>query len=78
MNAQRRRINGYIWNEQMARANCALADIRKLTADIITALDLHPVSVRLLLTYAAQIALHLNTAAEALRQLEIIAATNKE
>lgn len=74
MNATtRRRIGGYIWNEHMARIHRALGDIRMMTADIIGVLEVHPVSVRLLLTYAAQIALHLNTATAALMELEAIA-----
>lgn len=69
----RRRVNGYIWNEEMTRIHRALDAIRTTTGAVINALEQHPVSVRLLLTYTAQIALDLNTAFSGLRELELIA-----
>ena len=76
--ATRRRIGGYIWTEQMMRTHRALGEIRRLTAEIISALEMHPVSVRLLLTYAAQIALHLNAATAALMELDAIAGEHRK
>jgi DNA-binding SARP family transcriptional activator len=79
MNAKsRRRICGYIWNEQMNRLHQALDEIRTTTADTVDVLEQHPPSVRLLLTYAAQIALHLNAATAALREIEQIAQEYRE
>ncbi len=74
----RRQVNGYIWNEQMRRVREALGAIRTITGEIIQALEQHPVAVRLLLVYAAQLALHLNAAAAALRELELIAQEQRE
>ncbi len=79
MNAStRRRICGYIWNEQMGRLHRAHDDIRALTTQILENLEAHPIGVRLLITYAAQIALHLNSASAALRELERIAQEHRE
>jgi hypothetical protein len=79
MNAKsRRRICGYIWNEQMARLYKAHDEIRTITAGTVDLLEQHPPSVRLLLTYVAQIALHLNAAAAALREIERIAQEYRE
>ncbi len=76
--ASRRRVAGYIWNEQMARIERAHEEIRGLTTQIMEGLESHPVSVRLLLHYAAQIALHLVSATTALRELERIAQEHRE
>jgi DNA-binding SARP family transcriptional activator len=79
MNAKsRRRICGYIWNEHVARLHQALSDIRRTTADTIQVLEKHPASVRLLLTYTAQNALHLNKALASLREIEEIAREHHE
>ena len=69
----RRRINGYIWNEKMAEMHRKLNAMRRTTDAIIDQLDHRPPSVRLLLTYAAQIALQLNAVTAALREIERIA-----
>ena len=69
----RRQIGGYIWREQMGRIHKSIDNIRTLCDDIIDALGMHPPAVRLIVAYAAQIALELNECSAALRQIEIIA-----
>jgi hypothetical protein len=69
----RRQIGGYIWREQMSRIHKSIDNIRTLCNDIIDALGMHPPAVRLIVAYAAQIALELNECSAALRQIEIIA-----
>ena len=73
MNAKNRRlVNGYIWNAELTRLHRSHAAIRTLISEIIQAAETHPPSVRLLLSCAAQIALELNGAMAALRELEYI------
>jgi len=74
MNAKNRRlVNGYIWNAELACLHRSHAAIRALISEIIKASETHPPSIRLLLSCAAQSALELNTAMAALRELEDIA-----
>ena len=76
--ASRRRVAGYIWNQEVARIEQSHDEIRGLTRQALACLENHPISVRLLVTYVAQIALHLNTATAALRELERIAQEHRE
>ena len=74
MNAKtRRKVNGYIWNEKLAELHREHDAIREITDEVIRSLDGRPPSVRVIVTYIAQIALHLNAAVAALRELETIA-----
>ena len=76
MNAKktRRVVGGYIWREKMRQVYQEHDVIRKLTDDALSALDNGGMpSVRVIVMYIAQIAVALNTANAALRELEIIA-----
>ena len=73
MGSYQRKVGGYIWHEQMNRIHQSIDNIRTLCNDIIDALGMRPPALRLIITYAAQIALELNECSAALRQIEIIA-----
>ncbi len=69
----RRQINGYIWNEQIAQLRETLDTMRAIITKIVLTLEQRPISVRLLLSYTVRLALQVNVAASALRELEVIA-----
>jgi hypothetical protein len=76
--ANRRKVGGYIWNAKMAELHQELDAIRETTDEIVRLLENGRPSIRLLLSCAAQIALHLNAAAAALRDVEEIVRDGKQ
>jgi hypothetical protein len=77
MNPTRRKVGGYIWNAKIADVHRELGAIRKTSNEIVRLLENGRPSVRLLLTCAARIALHLNAAVAALREVEEIARSHE-
>lgn len=73
MTKTRRKVGGYIWNEKLAEVHRKHGNIRDTTNEIIQALEGRPPSARVLLAWVAQIALYLNAADAALREIELIA-----
>ncbi len=55
----------------MGRIHKSIDNIRTVCNDIIDALGMHPPAVRLIVAYAAQIALELNECSVALRELAL-------
>ncbi len=79
MNAKmRRKVGGYIWNEKMNDLHREHDAIREITDEVLRSLNGRPPSVRVIVTHVAQIALHLNAAVAALRELETIAREQEE